>query len=142
MHRTLTALAGSALIGLSAGAAAAQEAMANDFIGKFTAWIVLDLRFALATGEGRTIYSYANDAPLDATCTDKCAKAWPPVEAIPQDVAFEPFSIFTRKDGSLQWAYHGVPLYTSNHDTRPGEANGHGKDDLWHIVTVPAHSMQ
>ncbi len=142
MHRSQIAVVASALLLLSAGAAVAQEAMANDFIGKFNAWIVLDLRFALATAEGRTTYAYADDAPLTATCTGACAEKWPPVLANPQDVAFEPFAIFARKDGARQWAYQGAPLYTSALDTRPGQANGHGINDRWHFVAVPAHSMQ
>ncbi len=127
---------------LCAGNAAAQEAMANDFIGKFRAWVVLDLQFALTTDEGRTVYAHAGDGPLRPMCNEGCAQAWRPVRAIPQDVAFEPFTIFTRDDGVRQWAYEGVPLYTSARDTRPGDAHGHGVDDRWYVVTVPAHAMQ
>jgi predicted lipoprotein with Yx(FWY)xxD motif len=130
------------LASAGAGTAVAQEAMANDFIGKFRAWIVLDFKFALTTAEGRTVYSYANDSPMHPAFYDICEQAWFPVVAIPQDVAYEPFTIFARADGLKQWAYEGVPLYTSARDTRSGEANGHGVDGLWHIVTVPAHAMQ
>jgi len=138
----LLSIASALLLANTPMPALAQEAMANDFIGKFRAWVVLDLRFALATLEGRTVYAYAHDGPWQPAYFDVCEQAWFPVAAIPQDVAFEPFSIFMRADGTRQWAYSGVPLYTSARDARPGEANGNGVDGLWHIVEIPAHTME
>lgn len=53
-----------------------------------------------------------------------CAQAWPPVLAAAQDKPVGNWTIFTRKDGSRQWAYGGYALYTSAIDQQPGDVLG------------------
>jgi hypothetical protein len=46
------------------------------------------------------------------------------------------FSILTRTDGSLQWAYNGMPLYNYAGDSAKGQGNGEGINSfggVWHV---------
>ncbi|MDY6949259.1 MAG: hypothetical protein SXG53_26515 [Pseudomonadota bacterium] len=57
-----------------------------------------------------------------------CTEVWPPVpapkDAKPVGSGHNEWTTITRPDGSLQWAYGGYPLYTSNLDKRPGDVLG------------------
>ncbi len=44
------------------------------------------------------------------------------------------YSVITRKDGSLQWAYDGKPLYTWIKDKEPGQTTGDGLGGKWHVA--------
>jgi predicted lipoprotein with Yx(FWY)xxD motif len=87
--------------------------------------------------DGRTLYWFAHDHEGEPTCTGPCVEKWPPLildqegeptvgEGLPGQagtVAWE--------DGSLQVTYNGWPLYYYYEDTQPGQANGHGREDVW-----------
>ena len=53
-----------------------------------------------------------------------CIQYWPPVIAGADAKPVGNFTIIDRADGSKQWAYKDLPLYTSHLDHQPGEANG------------------
>jgi predicted lipoprotein with Yx(FWY)xxD motif len=130
------------VLAMLAGAAnAAVELMADGNVGTFRLFLVVNGKMGLATPDGLSLYSFAKDPIEKATCTGACAEQWPPLLAGTGDRGFESFSIFTREDGQLQWAFEGKPLYRSIKDTAPGEANGHGVDDAWFVVEVPGHEM-
>jgi predicted lipoprotein with Yx(FWY)xxD motif len=45
------------------------------------------------------------------------------------------WTMVTRDDGTMQWAYKGKPLYTFAKDTKPGDITGDGfLNDAWHIA--------
>ena len=44
------------------------------------------------------------------------------------------FSVVPRKDGTNQLSYKGWPLYTWHKDNAPGDINGDGFRDTWHIA--------
>ena len=48
--------------------------------------------------------------------------------------AFDDFTLMTRDDGTLQWAYKGRPLYQSANDKQPGDHKGDGFRGIWHLV--------
>ena len=120
--------------------AAAQEMMAEVYIGKFTVYSV-EGRAALADEAGAILYTNENDRDLTPTCADACARAWPPAAAIPADTPFHDFQIIARPDGIRQWAYKGRPLYRSTIDHGPGESKAIGTDGLWYVVRIQAHFM-
>jgi predicted lipoprotein with Yx(FWY)xxD motif len=103
----------------------------------------------LANEEGRTLYSWPRDrsTPGRSQCTDEqfskyrhvtgvdiyfprpesrgsCVDKWPPFLASESAKASGDWSLIERDDGSIQWAYRGLPLHTSVKDQRPGEVNG------------------
>jgi predicted lipoprotein with Yx(FWY)xxD motif len=53
-----------------------------------------------------------------------CAQKWPPVMAAAGAKPVGKWTIITREDGGRQWAYDGLPVYTSVLDRRPGDVLG------------------
>ena len=92
----------------------------------------------LTTGEGRTLYTYAKDAPGKSNCNGRCADAWPPYLVTSEDAAGGYFTVITRDDGKRQWAFDGKPLYLNATDSRTGDRKGGGVDGLWSVVRSPA----
>jgi len=96
-----------------------------------------DLGDILVDADGMTLYAYANDTEGASTCNDQCATAWPPYLADATDsgdgVTAE-LSVIERDDGDMQIAANGQPLYYFAGDAAPGDANGQGTLDVWHVV--------
>jgi predicted lipoprotein with Yx(FWY)xxD motif len=88
----------------------------------------------LTNDKGMTLYVYDADTGGKATCTGGCASAWPPLAATSSDKPVGKFTIVTRDDGSLQWAYSGKPLYTWRNDKAPGDMTGDGVGGKWHVA--------
>src|SRR5664279_98069 len=65
----------------------------------------------LASPAGATLYTFDKDAANSgkSACNGPCAMAWPPLAAQPSDAPNGDYTIFTRDDGSRQWAYKGWP---------------------------------
>jgi predicted lipoprotein with Yx(FWY)xxD motif len=80
----------------------------------------------LVDGKMMTLYTFAKDQPGVSNCNDNCAKNWPPLAAAPDAQPNGDWTIITRADGSKQWAYKGMPLYTWSKDAKPGDATGEG----------------
>lgn len=89
---------------------------------------------------GFTVYLFDDDASDtdgdgvgDSDCNGGCAVTWPPLYANADDIEGGEFTIITRDDGSLQWAYKGSPLYFFAGDSASGDTAGvYG---TWHEVT-------
>jgi predicted lipoprotein with Yx(FWY)xxD motif len=90
--------------------------------------------------DGLTLYVFTPDPLNESVCTDKCAEAWPPLtvdsadkltvaDGIPGD-----FATITRKDGSLQVTYNGLPLYYWFKDAKAGDTTGHRVARTWWVV--------
>ena len=88
---------------------------------------------------GYTVYFFDDDVSDtdgdgagDSDCNGSCAVTWPPLYANESDLAGGDFTIITRDDGSLQWAYQELPLYFFVGDTEVGATTGvYG---TWHEV--------
>lgn len=100
----------------------------------------------LITGSGgRTLYVFKPDEKSTAghdkqsTCYGACTAVWPPVLAsaapsVSGSASSSLIGLTTRRDGSRQVTYNGMPLYYYAADTKPGQATGnHLKDGfgLW-----------
>jgi predicted lipoprotein with Yx(FWY)xxD motif len=98
-------------------------------------------RGLLVDRRGMTLYTFDGDRrPRVSTCYGICETLWPPLYAGLDDVSHGAFAIVHRRDGSLQWAYQGKPLYYWKRDTTPGDVTGDKVNNVWHIVrdTAPA----
>ncbi len=84
--------------------------------------------------EGRTLYTFSNDAPGVSNCVDACVANWPILAATEGEVAEGDYAIIDRADGTRQWTYKGQPLYTFIKDTAPGDVTGDGVNDVWHLA--------
>jgi predicted lipoprotein with Yx(FWY)xxD motif len=59
-------------------------------------------------------------------CNGRCAENWPALTASPDAKASGGWTVLTRDDGKMMWAYKGTPLYTWNKDKVPGDTTGDG----------------
>jgi predicted lipoprotein with Yx(FWY)xxD motif len=85
----------------------------------------------LAGENGMTLYTFRKDGEGVSNCYGQCETAWPPLAAKAGDQAEPPYSILTRKDGSLQWAKDGKPLYFWFKDAKKGDTTGDGFKNVW-----------
>lgn len=80
--------------------------------------------------------SYA-EAKLVGTkgCVEDCTKRWVPVAAPANARGWGFWEVYTRADGSRQWAYKGSALYTYVGDHDKGDINGNNRDSIvWGAV--------
>ncbi|MFP3914742.1 MAG: hypothetical protein ACLFWM_07685 [Actinomycetota bacterium] len=91
----------------------------------------------LVDGEGRPLYMFTLDTDRTSSCEGGCAQAWPPLLGDPQagdGVDPELLGNAERRGGDVQVTYGGHPLYRYREDRAPGDARGHGFNDLWFLV--------
>ncbi|MER5650150.1 hypothetical protein [Streptosporangium sp. NPDC002524] len=94
-------------------------------------------------GEGeRTLYLFAKDKDGKSSCSDECARAWPPyvTDGAPEageGVEESLLGTTERDDGTTQVTYNRHPLYYFAKDTEAGDIKGHdveGFGDEWYAV--------
>jgi predicted lipoprotein with Yx(FWY)xxD motif len=92
---------------------------------------------------GMTLYPFDKDTtPNASSCTGQCLVNWPALTiaagatpTIGTGLDQEDFTTFTRTDASAnQVAYYGKPLYFFAADTAPGQTNGDGVGNIWHLA--------
>ncbi len=101
----------------------------------------------LIAASGLSLYTFANDNLGQSSCNgvsgddpgttsdaNSCAGLWPPLLADSGAVASGKFSLITRDDGTMQWAYESAPLYNFSGDTSQGDTLGDGLDGIWHLA--------
>jgi predicted lipoprotein with Yx(FWY)xxD motif len=91
----------------------------------------------LEDSKGMTLYTSDKDADDKSNCNAKCAMAWPPLAAAAGAKSMGDWTVVTRDDGSMQWAYKGKPLYTYAKDATAGDTTGDGVGKNWHRATAP-----
>jgi predicted lipoprotein with Yx(FWY)xxD motif len=91
-------------------------------------------------GNGYPLYRYDRDTarPPQSNCLDDCWSSWPPVVDT-SDIRLEGLDqaligSVTRPDSTRQVTIGGWPVYRHAGDTTPGEAAGHGADNLWYAI--------
>lgn len=91
---------------------------------------------ALVGPTGMTLYVFDRDAAGSgkSVCNGACATNWPPLKASATDKARGDYSVITRDDGQLQWAFKGKPLYHWAKDSKPGDRTGDGFNQVWHLA--------
>ena len=85
----------------------------------------------LAGSDGMTLYTYKNDKKGESACYDACAKNWPPFLAGSNAKGEGPYTLVKRKDGAMQWARNGMPLYYFVQDKKSGDVMGDGMRGMW-----------
>lgn len=84
----------------------------------------------LADASGNALYIYGADTQGVSNCSGSCLYLWPIYDAgsapssLPANV-----TVITRSDGSRQYAYKGLPLYTFTSDSA-GHVTGDGVSDF------------
>lgn len=94
----------------------------------------------LTDAEGFTLYTFDQDLPGVSNCFDACLELWPALLATNGVEAGEgvPGTLGTtdRMEGTTQVTHDDLPLYYYSPDTLPGDRNGDGLNDVWHVVSV------
>ena len=90
----------------------------------------------LTDPKGMTLYTFANDKSGMSNCTaGKCLQNWPPYSASTQTGTFpENITVIKRPDGTLQYAWKGMPLYYFIKDKDSGDSYGNGVASVWSVV--------
>lgn len=89
----------------------------------------------LTASNGMTLYIFDRDTAGTSNCYDSCADSWPPfIASAGSSAPSAAYSKVRRKDGTLQWAKNGAPLYFWVGDTAPGDTNGDGVGGVWHVA--------
>ncbi len=83
---------------------------------------------AMVDAKGMALYTYDKDAGGKSMCNADCAKEWPPLMATADAKASGDWTIVTRDDGTMMWAFKGMPLYTFLDDKKAGDVMGDKKD--------------
>ncbi len=94
----------------------------------------------LVDARKHTLYMFAKDTRSKSACYGTCATAWPPLQTASKPVAgpgVKPglLGTITRRDGKLQVAYAGHPLYLFARDKSAGQTGGQGVGELWFVLT-------
>ncbi|QLG50420.1 COG4315 family predicted lipoprotein [Natrinema halophilum] len=90
--------------------------------------------------DGLTLYNFDRDTQdaAESACSGDCVDAWPPLTVDQEPTAGEgvtaELTTFERADGTMQVAANGWPLYYFASDEEPGDANGHGANDVWWVL--------
>jgi predicted lipoprotein with Yx(FWY)xxD motif len=85
--------------------------------------------------KGMTLYTFSKDTKGVSNCNGGCAKLWPPYSATSQSgTASATITVVKRSDGTLQYAWKGMPLYYYAKDTKSGDTSGNGFGGLWTVV--------
>ena len=88
----------------------------------------------LVDAKGMTLYTFGKDTSGKSVCNGPCAANWPPLPVSADAKAGHDYSVVTRDDGTKQWAYKGMPLYSWVKDTKPGDTTGDGVNQVWHVA--------
>lgn len=88
----------------------------------------------LTGSDDMSLYIFDKDTAGHSNCNGGCAEKWPPLMASDSAKAVGGFSIVTRADGGLQWAYNDMPLYGWFKDNKAGDVTGDGVKGVWHLA--------
>lgn len=91
--------------------------------------------------DGFTLYVFDNDVADsdgdgagDSDCNGMCAVNWPPLYADAGATPSGDWSVITRDDASMQWAFKGEPLYFFIGDSAAGDTAGDQVGGGWHVA--------
>ncbi|BCL73295.1 hypothetical protein TUMSATVNIG1_52690 [Vibrio nigripulchritudo] len=96
----------------------------------------------LVDSNNLTLYTFDKDKNDQSVCYGECQVKWPPayVDSKLMERGADKlklsgdFGVTQRKDNTYQWTYKNQPLYRWFQDTKPGETNGDGVKQVWHLV--------
>lgn len=88
----------------------------------------------LMDGQKMTLYTFDKDEKGVSNCYEDCSTKWPPLAGKQGAKLSKGYSLIERKDGTMQIAYKGQPLYLWFKDQKPGDMTGDGVKGVWHIA--------
>jgi predicted lipoprotein with Yx(FWY)xxD motif len=92
----------------------------------------------LTDSAGKTLYFFSMDANGSSACTGSCLVTWPVFYTAGLNLGTgldaADFASITRSDGSKQTTYKGWPLYYFQNDSKAGDVNGEGLENIWFVA--------
>jgi predicted lipoprotein with Yx(FWY)xxD motif len=132
----LAAVAGLVLLAAAIGPAAFGAANTVDTAAIMVKGVSTKV---LTDAKGMTLYYVTSDTPAASSCTESCAKIWPPLLSTAAPAAGEPLpgklALVKTANGS-QVSYNGHLLYVYSGDSAPHQANGQGIAGKWWVAKV------
>jgi len=102
----------------------------------------------LVDGKGMTLYVFDKDTTGKSNCNGNCLIKWPALGAADDNTKVTSdssitgtFSIITRDNGDYQVAINGMPLYTYQPDTKPGDTTGQAVGEVWWVVGTDGNKI-
>jgi predicted lipoprotein with Yx(FWY)xxD motif len=102
----------------------------------------------LTGSNGMTVYLFMPDKQGAPTCTDACAKSWPPLTVADaaslaggDGVDASLLKTVDHPGGGTQVTYNGWPLYYFAGDSAPGDTNGQGQGGIWYAVDPTGNAI-
>jgi predicted lipoprotein with Yx(FWY)xxD motif len=98
----------------------------------------------LVDERGMTLYAFDGELaknPQSACADTDCASRWCPVPAAFVAQAVGEFTVVQARDGSDQWAYRGMPLFTFDGDVEAGDVAGSEPEKGWRPVLIVSYFM-
>ena len=85
---------------------------------------------------GMTLYTFSRDTVGSgkSVCNGPCLTNWPALMAPETARPMGDYSVVTRDDGKMQWAYKGAPLYYWAKDAKSGDKTGDGVGGVWKVA--------
>ncbi len=86
--------------------------------------------------QGKTLYVFDKDTQGVSNCTGACSTIWPAYTSGATVQKTFPTNITVIKDsnGTMQFAWKGMPLYYYSKDAAPGDTLGDGVGGIWHLA--------
>lgn len=86
--------------------------------------------------DNNPLYTFDKDEPGKSNCIDACAATWHPLTANGDEKPLGRWTLVSRDDGSSQWAFDGMPVYSFARDPEPAAARD-GTTGKWHLLPTP-----
>ncbi len=80
------------------------------------------------------LYTYDKDEKGVSNCYGECAAKWPPATLDANADMPESYTLIKRKDGTMQIAFKGKPLYSWVKDKKIGDISGDGIGGVWRLA--------
>lgn len=103
--------------------------------GAILSWVTGSSGQYAVGSNGMTLYIFDKDTKGVSNCSGSCAGVWPAYvsattpASLPANV-----TLIKKADGSMQFAYKGMPLYYYSGDQKVGDVTGDGVGGIWHLV--------
>jgi len=91
---------------------------------------------------GWTLYHLTSEKGKKFVCTGQCATIWPPL-TVPKGtkpvagpgITKSKLGTIKRPDGRIQVTYAGMTLYRYSADSKAGQTNGEGIQNIWYAIS-------
>ena len=137
LNKSLFAFVLIALVGATAAVAATQSAATVKTAKNTTLNTTI-----IVNKSGLTLYHLISEKGKKFVCTGSCATIWPPLTVhkgskpvAGSGITQSKLGMIKRPDGRIQVTYYGMTLYRYSADSKAGQTNGEGIQNIWYAIS-------